>query len=523
MKSMHGFLAVIILLMAPVFHVEAQHQFALKNGNQVVGDIQANTLKLKTGVGIVDVPVREITSIQGSSITLADGTILTGNIIDRTLNVQTRFGPVSIQTQDLKSVVAASPTAARAPTEREVGTQRNQGSFMSPTRVTSQIGPTVQQAQVEDAEGPKKRVAIRRFENKTAFASQGQHHIGTGMADMLTTALVNTGRFIVLEREQMNDVLTEQNFGASGRVRGNTAARVGVVEGAELLIYAAVTDYMADQSGAQAAAGQRSGAQIGVQSGSLAGALVGALIGGIMASATAQRAHVAIDLRIVDANTGRVVSATSVQGNPKSIEGEIAFGAFGGAGFYKTPIGSAIRDCINNAVNWMLITAFPAEKDKFMARAAAAERVARGEKPQPTGVPASALQPAASVEPAEITATDFAELTDVDKIPNLNADGREGYTLFLSKELPRAFAISSSGGWAWASKGQDPNSRAIASCNKHGKGACKLYAVDEMVVWLDEGADGSSSRQAAGAGSEDSKPAEPQRGFFSRFFSNEKK
>ncbi len=70
MKSMHGFLAVIILLMAPAFHVEAEHQFALKNGNQVVGDIQANTLKLKTGVGVVDVPVREITSILGSSITL---------------------------------------------------------------------------------------------------------------------------------------------------------------------------------------------------------------------------------------------------------------------------------------------------------------------------------------------------------------------------------------------------------------------------------------------------------------------
>ena len=384
-----GFL--IAVLTVPAF---AQHQIVLKNGNQVAGDIQLPTLKLKTGVGVMDVPVNEIKAVQGNSITLGDGTTLTGGIVDRTIGVQTRYGLVTIQTQDIKGITSTGPPARRpaaAPAEGAVAAQRKQGTFMSPTTVTSKIGQTVEEAQAEIADGPKKRVAIRRFDNKTAIGSQGQHNIGTGMLDMLTTALMNSGRFIVLEREQMNDVMTEQNFGASGRVRGKTAARIGNVEGAELLIYGAVTDYTADQTGVQASAGNSAGASIGALFGPV-GIVIGALAGGLAASASAQKAHVAIDLRLVDANTGRVVSATTVQGSPKSFGVDVSFGAFGGAGFSKTPIGLAIRDCINNAVNWMLITSFPEEKEKFLAVAAAkaAEEAVKANPPRQSGDSAQA-------------------------------------------------------------------------------------------------------------------------------------
>ena len=390
----HGFFGVCFLAALWVAPAFAQHQIVLKNGNQVVGDIQLPALKLKTGVGVMDVPVNEIKAVQGNSITLGDGTTLTGGIVDRTISVQTRYGLVTIQTQDIKGITSTTQSARRpaaVPAESAVAAQRKQGSFMSPTTVTSKIGQTVEEAQAEIADGPKKRVAIRRFDNKTAIGSQGQHNIGTGMLDMLTTALVNSGRFIVLEREQMNDVMNEQNFGASGRVRGKTAARIGDVEGAELLIYGSVTDYMADQAGVQGRAGHSAGASIGALFGPV-GIVIGALAGGLAASASAQKAHVAIDLRLVDANTGRVVSATTVQGSPKSFSVDVSFGAFGGAGFSKTPIGLAIRDCISNAVNWMLITSFPEEKEKFQALAAAkaAEEAAKANPSQQSGDSAQA-------------------------------------------------------------------------------------------------------------------------------------
>ena len=88
-------------------------QVALKNGNQVVGDIQLSALKLKTGLGVMDVPINEIKAVQGNNITLGDGTTLTGSIVDRSFGVQTRYGLVTIQTQDIKGIVNMAPPGAQ--------------------------------------------------------------------------------------------------------------------------------------------------------------------------------------------------------------------------------------------------------------------------------------------------------------------------------------------------------------------------------------------------------------------------
>jgi hypothetical protein len=69
----------------------------------------------------------------------------------------------------------------------------------------------------------------------------------------------------------------------------------------------------------------------------------------------------------------------------------------------------------------------------------------------------------------------------------VNAGGREGYKTFLSKQFPRAFAVSSSGAWGWAEMGDDPLARALANCNRNSKNQpCRLYAVDDGVVWVKE-------------------------------------
>ena len=82
--------------------------------------------------------------------------------------------------------------------------------------------------------------------------------------------------------------------------------------------------------------------------------------------------------------------------------------------------------------------------------------------------------------------TDFAALDDTTKIPYVRDTGREGYRTFLAKGLPRAFAIAPSGSWGWADGGDDPLRRALANCNRTGKGECRLYAVDDEVVWKDK-------------------------------------
>ena len=82
--------------------------------------------------------------------------------------------------------------------------------------VSSSAGPTIQQAQQEAYNGPKKRIAVKAFEVK---AARGSREIGRGMSDMLADSLFSTNRFIVLEREHINEVIEEQDFGASGRVK----------------------------------------------------------------------------------------------------------------------------------------------------------------------------------------------------------------------------------------------------------------------------------------------------------------
>lgn len=227
-------------------------------------------------------------------------------------------------------------------------------------KVTSKPGPTVEQAQYEPSWGPKKRIAVMGFDNKTSYTSGGQFDIGSGMTDQLNTALFQTGAFIVLERQAIQDLMREQEFGASGRVKHQTAAKIGEIEGAELLIYGAITEY--DPAQAEAGGGVGIGTTLGSYLG-IGGLIFGAAADAAGAAATARQAHVAIDIRIVDANTGRVVNATSVEGKPREVGGEfgvsLANVAFGSSAYYKTPIGQAVRDCINTAVNFVVETAFP--------------------------------------------------------------------------------------------------------------------------------------------------------------------
>jgi dienelactone hydrolase len=82
-----------------------------------------------------------------------------------------------------------------------------------------------------------------------------------------------------------------------------------------------------------------------------------------------------------------------------------------------------------------------------------------------------------------IAKSDFAAVDNVDAIPYLKEKGREAYRAFLTKSLPRAFALSSNGSWSWAEDGDDPAERVLAYCQNASKQACKLYAVNDYVVW----------------------------------------
>lgn len=205
--------------------------------------------------------------------------------------------------------------------------------------VTSAGGPTIQQAQQEPYNGPKARAAVNKFTVKSA---KGHRDLGQGLADMLTTALFHSNKFIVLDRTDHQAVMAEQDLGASGRIKQETAAPIGQMEGAELLVTAAVTAFEPDAGGGLGGVGVPVGG----------GAFVGVGGGGT-------QAYMAMDLKVVDAKTSRIVGAVTVEGKSTDWFAGIG-GAIGGVPvpfglvtYQNTPMEKAIRVCIVKAVDYI--------------------------------------------------------------------------------------------------------------------------------------------------------------------------
>lgn len=190
----------------------------------------------------------------------------------------------------------------------------------------SGTAPTIGQAQAVPYSGPQKRIAVSAFDNRAGDAG-----VGKGMSDMLTSALFNTGRFIVLERERLDEVMAEQDRTASDRFRKETAAPKGQLEGAELLIRGSITHFEPNCKGASV----------------------------ILASS--QQSCLGINLRILDAATGRVLNATTVEATSADNRVGIIWtrGAalpIGLGTYSNTPMETAIRNAIETAVNHIVST-----------------------------------------------------------------------------------------------------------------------------------------------------------------------
>ena len=95
--------------------------------------------------------------------------------------------------------------------------------------------------------------------------------------------------------------------------------------------------------------------------------------------------------------------------------------------------------------------------------------------------------------------TGFARIDDVKAVPFLTDNGRRAYGEYLTKMTPRAFAVSPSGAWTWAEEGEDPDGRALATCSAKSKEPCRLYSVDDYVVWNDERLDQAEKASATAA------------------------
>lgn len=175
--------------------------------------------------------------------------------------------------------------------------------------------------------GPRAKAVVANFICASAQCPSGA---GAGISELLMTALINTNHFIVYDRSVLAQIQQEAYLG--GKPLN--------LQGAELLVVGSITAFEPD------AGGTRWGG----------GGILGGLLGAF--GADQKRSYVAVDMRIVDAQSGAIVSAFRVEGEATDVDyggvlGVLVPGAAFGGGlkqYEKTPMGKALAVMVSNAV-----------------------------------------------------------------------------------------------------------------------------------------------------------------------------
>lgn len=203
---------------------------------------------------------------------------------------------------------------------------------------------------------PRPVVAVLDFTNETN-AYWWRSDVGRELGDMLANELVSTGAFKVAERNRINSVLSEQDFGASGRVKQSTAAEIGKVTGAEYLIVGKVAAYDEKTKGTGG----------------------GFSFKGISVGGKSKKAYLAIDLRVINSNTGEVEYVRTVEGLSKGSGVNLGLSRHGFGGSLKneqkTPAGKAIRAALIEATDYLACVMY--DQDSCMREYRAKERKRR--------------------------------------------------------------------------------------------------------------------------------------------------
>jgi S1-C subfamily serine protease/curli biogenesis system outer membrane secretion channel CsgG len=189
--------------------------------------------------------------------------------------------------------------------------------------------------------GRKATITVGDFQVKAAGAGQ---FIGDGLREMFLTALFNSNYFIVVERMDLKGLAAEQALSRSGMARRDQAIPQGAMDVAELYVYGSVTEFDP----------QAKGAAFGTAMPNMPMTL----------NQSYKEAHMAVDFRVVDVKTGRILGTKRIPGLAISTKTGMGFGIKLGkitmptsfSMFRNTPMELAIRNCIQKGAMFVINT-----------------------------------------------------------------------------------------------------------------------------------------------------------------------
>jgi len=176
----------------------------------------------------------------------------------------------------------------------------------------------------------KPTIAVMKFENRAAFPLGW--NIGGGMQETLVDRLMATGRFHVVERQELSSVMSEIQFQQGGATRPQGRVATGRMMNCQYLIKGVVTDF----------------GHVSTKTGGFSG-LSWDIFGG------SNRAVMGIILYVVDVESGEIIASESIQESVRasdlSVQATYGGVSFGGTSFYRTPLGQATQRVVERAVN----------------------------------------------------------------------------------------------------------------------------------------------------------------------------
>lgn len=172
-------------------------------------------------------------------------------------------------------------------------------------------------------QGPRSLIAVGKFDNRSSYMrgvfSDGVDRLGGQAKTILITHLQQTGRFNVLDRDNMTELSQEANF----------KKQTQNIKGADFVVTGDVTEFGRKEVGDQQ-------------------------LFGILGRGKQQIAYAKVNLNIVNVNTSEVVFSAQGAGEYSLSNREIV--GFGGTASYDSTLNGkvldlAMREAVNNLVN----------------------------------------------------------------------------------------------------------------------------------------------------------------------------
>lgn len=296
-------------------------------------------------------------------------------------------------------------------------------------------------------QGDKARITVGTIKTK---ANQCSYEMAAAIGEMLSTTLVNTGKFVVLaSHEEVAELAEEIEFAQSGYAEQGQGPQAGLMESADLLVTGAVTAFEPDAGGG------------------------GGMLGGLKKKATgsiglsSKTAEINIELKLIDIRTRRVLKAKKIKAKSSSWSADMTGGGWsedlamdGALGIYSNaPMEDAIRAAMAKSVE-MISEEVPKEYYRYSGQGQYTQeyREGSGGTSGLTGGAQGSATEASTPAPATPApaAADMTLYTKYDFVPGDKvifyddlADEEEGEFPFRWNLVQGVFEIARMGGEYW--------------------------------------------------------------------------